>query len=86
MAKKSENKIPATYWDTTAGGELHHRMHGDGQEALDMILSVEDGLETAIANETDEAVKAELEKAKKQIHASLLAFRRGFYGLSNEGF
>lgn len=86
MKKNTENKIPATYWENGNGANLYDRMHGDGQEAIDMILSVEEGLETAIENETDETVKAELVKAKKQIHASLLAFRRGFYGLSNEGF
>lgn len=86
MANKNENQIPATYWQTGNGATLCNLMHGDGQEALDMLLSVEDGLTAAIENETNEAIKAELEKAQKHIQTSLRAFRRGFYGLSNEGF
>ncbi len=86
MGKKNENRIPATYWENGTGANLYDRMHHDGQEALDMLLSVEDGLNTAVANETDEAVRQELEKARKQIRTSLRAFRRGFYGLNREGF
>lgn len=80
MAKKNASKIPATYWETPAGQTLCNNLHHDGWETLDCLNSVNNALDAAIKSETDETVKAELEKAQKQFTASLRAFRRGFYG------
>ncbi|MDD3155457.1 MAG: hypothetical protein PHS41_11370, partial [Victivallaceae bacterium] len=86
MAKKNENRIPDTYWATTVGKKVATLMHGDAQDALDLLNEIDDGMTEAVENEMDEAMKAELITAQKRFKDSLNSFRKAFYGMSKQGF
>ena len=86
MGKKNENRIPAAYWENGTGANLYDRMHHDGQEALDMLNSVERALHWAISDTVSTGITAELKKARRQIVASMNACRKAVDILKDGGF
>ena len=86
MNKKTECKIPETYWKTPVGTRIAQAMHSDGWDASDCLTSVMDLLEEGIKNTEDAAIVEELKKARKQVAAAKNAFWRASNILSETGF
>jgi rRNA-processing protein FCF1 len=74
--KKTENRIPAEFWQTATGQPLYNVMHHDGWEGLDCLNAQIEALTTASEATTDETIKAELEKAKVKVVAARAACRK----------
>ena len=74
--KKTENRIPAEFWQTATGQPLYNVMHQDGWEGLDCLNAQIEALTTASEATTDETIKAELEKAKVKVVAARAACRK----------
>ena len=74
--KKTENRIPAEFWQTATGQPLYNVMHHDGWEGLDCLNTQIEALTTASEATTDETIKAELEKAKVKVVAARAACRK----------
>ena len=74
--KKTENRIPAEFWQTATGQPLYNVMHRDGWEGLDCLNAQIEALTTASEATTDETIKAELEKAKVKVVAARAACRK----------
>lgn len=86
MRKITKSVIPPEYWDFTQGIRLGDVMHGDGQEALDMLNSVERALHWAISDTVSTGITAELKKARRQIVASMNVCRKAVDILKDGGF
>lgn len=86
MKKTTPSNISAEYWQTENGNPLAQTLHGDGQEALDMLHSVENALDMAIGKESDPQIKEELRKARRQVLASMNTYRKAVDVLSEYGF
>lgn len=86
MRKHTESKVPRSFWHTPAGEPLYHNLHDDGWEALDMLNSVTSALNKAIEATADEAIKAELKKARVKVLESANAYRRATAILNDYDF
>jgi hypothetical protein len=86
MRKITRSVIPTEYWGFTQGIRLGDVMYGNGQEALDMLNSVERALNWAISDTVSTGITAELKKARRQIVASMNACRKAVDMLKDGGF
>ena len=74
--KDTASKIPAEFWATQTGRSLCAAMHTNAWDALDCLNAQIDAMTEASATTADEAIKAEIEKAKAKVVAARAACRR----------
>ncbi|OQA85945.1 MAG: hypothetical protein BWY31_01564 [Lentisphaerae bacterium ADurb.Bin242] len=86
MRKATKSIVPEEFWATESGAPLADALHGDGQEALDMLNSVEQALSEAIAKTQDQLISAELKKAREKVMVSMNAYRKAVDILCDKGF
>jgi len=86
MRKATKSIVPEEFWATENGAPLADNLHGDGQEALDMLNSVEQAISEAIAKTQDPLIGTELKKAREKVMASMNAYRKAVDILSDKGF
>jgi len=84
--KDTASKIPAEFWATQTGRSLCTTMHTNAWDALDCLNAQIDAMTTASAETTDEAIKAEIEKAKAKVIAARAACRKAMAILSDSTF
>lgn len=79
--------IPETYWHKfVVGNKVANLMHGDGQETIDCLTTIEDGLCEACKDEDDPKIRRAFEYSLGKVHEALAAYRDAFYSLRKEGF
>ena len=81
--KDTASKIPAEFWATQIGRSLCTTMHTNAWDALDCLNAQIDAMTTANDETTDEAIKAEIEKAKAKVVAAREACRKAMAILSD---
>ena len=84
--KDTASKIPAEFWTTQTGRSLCTTMHTNAWDALDCLNAQIDAMTKASAETTDEAIKAEIEKAKAKVVAAREACRKAMAILSDNIF
>ena len=84
--KETASKIPAEFWTTATGRTLCTAMHTNAWDALDCLNAQIEAMTTASAEITDEAIKAEIEKAKAKVVAAREACRKAMAILSDSRF
>lgn len=86
-AKNANFEIPDSYWhDFVIGSKICDLMHHDAQEGIDILRSVEEGLEEAVEKEKNPQIRQKFESSLAKVKESLAAFREAFYSLRREGF
>ena len=84
--KETASKIPAEFWTTATGRTLCTAMHTNAWDALDCMNAQVDAMTKASAETADEAVKAEIEKAKAKVVAARAACREAMAILKDTAF
>ena len=84
--KDTASKIPAEFWITATGRTLCTAMHTNAWDALDCLNAQIDAMTAASTATADEAVKAEIEKAKAKVVAAREACRKAMAILSDSTF
>ena len=74
MKKNQRVRVPETFWTTPAGAPLYDTLHRDGWDAIDMLNSVKEAFDKAIAETQDAGIKAELEKSRSLVIQSKRAY------------
>jgi hypothetical protein len=84
--KDTASKIPAEFWATQTGRSLCTAMHTNAWDTLDCLNAQIDAMAKASAETTDEAIKAEIEKAKAKVVAAREACRKAMAILKDTAF
>ena len=84
--KKTENKIPAEFWETAEGKSICNTMHSNAWEALDCLNAEINTLSSVCESIEDETIKAVLEKAKAKVVAARAACRKAMEILTDSTF
>ena len=63
MKKNPRVRAPETFWTTLWGAPLYATLHQDGRDAIDMLNSMKEAFDKAIAETQDNGIRAELEKS-----------------------
>ena len=84
--KETASKIPAEFWTKATGRFLCTVMHTNAWDALDCLNAQIDAMTAASAATADEAIKAEIEKAKAKVVAARKACREAMAILSDSTF
>ena len=84
--KKTENKIPAEFWETAEGKSIGNTMHSTAWEALDCLNAEINTLSSVCESIEDETIKAVLEKAKAKVVAARAACRKAMEILTDSTF
>ena len=84
--KKTENKIPAEFWNTAEGKNICNTMHSNAWDALDCLNAEINALTTACENTENEEIKAILEKAKAKVVAARASCRKAMEILTDGTF
>ena len=80
------SRIPEGFWTTKTGRELCTTMHDNAWDALACLSAEIDALTKASAETADEAVRAEIERAKAKLTAAREAARRAMAILKDTAF
>ena len=80
------SKIPERFWTTPEGRALNTTMHCNAWDALDCLNAQVEAMTKASAETADEAIKAEIEKAKKKVVAAREACCKAMAILSDSTF
>ena len=84
--KDTASKIPAEFWATQTGRSLCTAMHTNAWDALDCLNAQIDAMTKASAETADNAIKAEIEKAKSKVVAAREACRKAMAILKDTAF
>ena len=84
--KDTASKIPAEFWATQTGRTLCTAMHTTAWDALDCLNVQIEAMTEASTVTADEAIKAEIEKAKAKVVAAREACRKAMAILSDSTF
>ncbi len=80
------SRIPEGFWTTKTGRDLATTMHSNAWDGLDCLNAQIDALTKASAETADEAVRAEIERAKAKLTAAREAARKAMAILKDTAF
>ena len=84
--KEQISRIPEGFWTTKAGRDLATTMHSNAWDGLDCLNAQIDALTKAAGETEDEAIKAEIERAKAKVVAAREAARKAMAILKDTAF
>ena len=84
--KEQISRIPEGFWTTKTGRDLATTMHSNAWDGLDCLNAQIDALTKAAGETGDEAIKAEIERAKAKLTAAREAARKAMAILKDTAF